>query len=87
MQLRAVASMLKTVTIELEDKTLQALQRLARQTDRSIGDLVYQAVRDYLEVQEWQHRKIAAGIAAADVGEFATEEELARVVTKYSTPE
>ena len=74
------------VTIELEDKTRQALDRLAQETNRSVDDLLNQAVRDYLEVQEWQRRKIEAGIAAAERGEFATEEELARIVGKYSRP-
>jgi len=79
--------MSKTVTIKLEQKTRQALYRLAQQTDRSIDDLVSQAIRDYLEVQKWQRQKIEAGIAAADLGEFATEEELARIDGKYSMPE
>ncbi len=79
--------MSETVTIELEDKIRQALLRLAQQTDRSIDDLVNRAIRDYLELQEWQRRKIEAGIAAADRCEFATDEELSRIVGKYSTPE
>jgi predicted transcriptional regulator len=52
--------------------------------NRSVDDLVNQAVRDYLALQEWQRQKIAAGIAAADRYEFATEEELARIAGKYS---
>jgi predicted transcriptional regulator len=80
----AEASMSKTLSIEMEDEVRRALDRLVRQTARSVDDIVNQAVRDYLDVHEWQQRKIEAGIAAADRGEFATEDELARIAAKYS---
>ncbi len=79
--------MSEIVTIELEHETRRALDRLAQRTNRSVDDLVNRAVRDYLELQEWQLRKIEAGIAAADRCEFVTEEELARILGKYSAPE
>ena len=76
--------MSETLSIEMEDEVRRALDRLVQQTARSVDDIVNQAVRDYLDVQEWQHRKIKPGIAAADRGEFATEDELARIAAKYS---
>jgi predicted transcriptional regulator len=75
-----------TITIDLEDDTRRALDRLAQQTGRPIDDLVNQAVRDYLQLQEWQRQKIEAGIAAAERGEFSTEDELMRIANKYSPP-
>jgi predicted transcriptional regulator len=74
------------LTIELEDETLRALDQLAHRTDRSRNQLVNQALKDYLELQAWQIGKIEAGIAAGDRGEFATDEDLARIAKKYSTP-
>jgi predicted transcriptional regulator len=74
----------ETVTIELDDEARQGLRRLARLTDRSVNDLVNQAIRNYLELQEWQRQKIEAGIAAADRLEFAAEEEIARIDGKYT---
>jgi predicted transcriptional regulator len=79
------SAMSNTVTIDLEDDAGRALDRLAQQTNRSVDALVNQAVRDYLNLQEWQWRKIEAGIAAAERGEFATEEELDRIAGKYPT--
>ena len=78
--------MSNTITIDLEDDARQALDRLAQQTGRPIDDLVNQTVRDYLDLQEWQRQKIEAGIAAADHGEFATEQELSWITNKYSPP-
>lgn len=73
-----------TLTIELDDEILRGLDQLAHGTDRSRNELVNQAVQNYLDLQAWQIEKIDAGIAAADQGDFATEEELARIAEKYS---
>ena len=76
----------RSVTFELDDETLQILDRLAERTERSRDDLINQAVQDYLALQGWQIDKIREGIAAAERGDFADEEEIARIVEKYSTP-
>jgi len=76
----------RSVTFELDDEILRTLDRLAERTERSRDDLISQAVEDYLAVQGWQIDKIRAGIAAAERGDFADEEEIARIVEKYSTP-
>ena len=36
------------------------------------------------EVRAWQDAKVRAAIKAADAGEFASEEEVRRVVQKYA---
>ena len=56
----------ETVTIKLDDKARQGLHRLALLTERSVEELVDQAIRNYLELQEWQRPKIEAGVAAAE---------------------
>ncbi len=76
----------RSVTFELDDETLQALDRLAQGTARTCGDLINQAVQDYLALQAWQIEKIEAGIGAAERGDFATEEEITRIAGKYSAP-
>jgi len=74
------------VTFELDDEILRTLDRLAERTERSRDDLISQAVQDYLALHSWQIDKIKAGIAAAERGDFADEQEIARIVEKYSTP-
>ena len=76
----------QSVTFEIDDETLQALDRLAVCTERSRIDVISRAVQDYVELQEWQLAKIQAGIAAADCGDFASDEEIERIAEKYSTP-
>ena len=78
--------MSRSVAVELDDEILQALDQLARRTERSRDDIICQAVQNFLDLQTWQIDKIEAGIAAAERGDFATEEEIARIAEKYSTP-
>jgi predicted transcriptional regulator len=79
--------MSKTVTVDLDESVLEALDRAAEHSARSRADIIAEAVRDYLETRRWQIEKIEAGIAAADRGDFASEDEVERVVGKYATPE
>ena len=74
-----------TVTVRLDDTTLQALDRLANATERSRDLLVTEAVEDYVALNTWQLSRIEAGIAAADRGEFASESEVARVREKFTS--
>jgi predicted transcriptional regulator len=71
-------------TVRLDDDTLAALDRLAEQMDRSRSWLVSRAVEDFVALNEWQIAKIKEGIAAADRGDFASDEEVARVRRKFS---
>jgi predicted transcriptional regulator len=40
-------------------------------------------VLDYLALNAWQLEKIAAGIEAADRGDFASDAEIERILRKY----
>ena len=71
-------------TVRLDDVTLAALDRLAEQTERSRSWLVARAVEDYVSLNEWQIARIKEGIAAADRGDFASDEEMARIRRKFS---
>ena len=71
-------------TVRLEETILGALDQLAEKTDRSRNWLVAKAVEDYVALNAWQVGKIEAGIAAADRGDFASDDEVARVRRKFS---
>jgi predicted transcriptional regulator len=76
--------MTSAFTLRLSDATLQALDQLAEKTERSRSWLAVRAIEDYIAVNAWQIAKTEAGIAAADRGEFAGDDDVARVVGKYS---
>jgi predicted transcriptional regulator len=71
------------LSVSLDETTLKALDELAEKTDRPRDWHVNQAVQDYVALNAWQIAKIEAGIAAADRGDFASEEEIARVRDKF----
>lgn len=72
-------------TIRLDDETLAKLDALAADTDRSRNWLAAKAIESYVELNAWQIEQIKEGIAEADRGEFATEEEVEAVFAKYRT--
>jgi len=73
-------------TVRLDDEKARKLDRLASRLDRSRSWLAAQAIEDYLAREEWQIAEIEAGIAQAERGDFASTEDLARIVAKYGTP-
>jgi predicted transcriptional regulator len=74
-------------TVRLDESTLTALDHLAEKTDRSRNWLVSRAVEDFVALNAWQLGKIEAGLAAADRGDFASDDELARVRKKFAAKE
>ncbi|MBS1164591.1 MAG: hypothetical protein H6R00_616 [Proteobacteria bacterium] len=73
-------------TVRLDDDEAEKLDRLASKLDRPRSYLAALAIADYLAREEWQIAEIEAGLSEADRGEFASADDLARVVAKYVTP-
>jgi len=71
-------------TVRLDDATLGALDRLAAKTERSRNWLVAKAIEDFVALNAWQVEKIEQGVAAAERGDFAGDDELARVRKKFA---
>jgi len=72
-----------TMTIRLDDDLKQRLDKLADATHRSKSFLATEAIRDFVELNEWQVQQIQAALTEADNGEFATEEQVAEVFKKW----
>jgi toxin ParE1/3/4 len=70
-----------SMTIRLPAGLKGRLQELADATGNHITRLAQDAVRFYLEFQEWQIAEIEAGLADADQQRFATEDQV-RVAIK-----
>lgn len=70
-------------TVRLDDATLNALDHLVEKTELSRNWLISRAVEDYVALNAWQIGKIEAGIAAAEKGDFASESDIARVLSKF----
>jgi len=70
-----------TVTLPLEVK--ERLEGLARTTARSKSLLAADAIASYLDLQEWQISEIRKGLEEAEAGEFASDEEVREVFSKW----
>ncbi|ROH88372.1 ribbon-helix-helix protein, CopG family [Pseudomethylobacillus aquaticus] len=75
--------MTTTVTIRLEDGIKEKLEKLADATNRSRSFLAAEAIRAYVETNEWQIHEIQQALLEADAGDFASEQELQAVTEKW----
>ncbi len=62
--------MTEIVSLRLDAELRKRLDNLARATERSRASLSAEAVRQYLDTQEWQIAAIKQGIAQADRSEL-----------------
>jgi predicted transcriptional regulator len=72
-----------TMTIRIEDEVKDRLDRLAESTHRSKSYLAAEAIRQFVENNEWQISEINAGLKEADAGDFATDAEVSAFAKKW----
>jgi len=72
-----------TMTIRLEPELKSRLDKLATATHRSKSFLASEAVREFIEMNEWQIKEIKAAIKEADEGDFSSPEEEAAIFAKW----
>lgn len=72
-----------TMTIRLDPGLKNRLEQLAKITDRSKSYLAAEAIREFIELNEWQLREIEQAVKEADNGEFASEQSLKKVLRKW----
>jgi len=58
------------VTLRLDAATRKRLDRLSKATDRSRAALAAEAIRLFVEINEWQIRAIQDGVQDAERGQF-----------------
>ena len=72
-----------TITVRLEDDVRDRLDVLAEATQRSKSFLAAEAIRAYVENNEWQIGEIQAAIMEADAGDFASDSDVAALAKKW----
>lgn len=73
-----------TMTIRLDPELKRRLDQLAQATQRSKSFLAAQALRDFIELNEWQIQEITDAIKEADNGDFAGNKEVDQFIAKWS---
>ncbi len=72
-----------TMTLRLEDDVKARLDKLAGATRRSKSFLAAEAIREFVENNEWQIREVKAAIKEANAGDFASDEEVAALARRW----
>jgi RHH-type transcriptional regulator, rel operon repressor / antitoxin RelB len=72
-----------TMTVRLEDDVKDRLDQLAQATQRSKSFLASEAIREFVDTNEWQIGEIKAALGEADAGDFASESEVQAVAQKW----
>ena len=75
--------MASTVSIRTTAEMLSQFSSLSESTGRSCNYLINQAMKEYLDREEWQIRSIRQALAEAEAGDFATDEDLAALDAKW----
>jgi RHH-type rel operon transcriptional repressor/antitoxin RelB len=73
----------QTVSFRMNSSELDALDGLAEILDRDRTYLLNEAVRNYLEVQQWQLEHIQEGIRQADAGQTVSHAEVRKMAAKW----
>jgi len=72
--------------IELDGDLDRRLSKAAEVMDQPKAALVEQAVRDFLELRDWQDAAIDEGLRAAEEGRIFEHDEIAEWVASWDTP-
>jgi predicted transcriptional regulator len=72
--------------IELDSDLDRRLSEVAEVMDQPKTALVEQAVRDFLEVRDWQDAAIDEGLRAAEEGRVFEHDEIVEWVASWDTP-
>ncbi len=63
---------------------IQDLDLVASSLDRDRSYVINEAIAAYLELHQWQIKHIKKGLKQADAGEFASEEDISKVLRRRS---
>ena len=72
-----------TLTIRIDPEVKDRLDRLAEATQRSKSFLAAEAIRSFVDTNEWQISEVRAALKEADAGDFATDKEVAALARKW----
>ena len=72
-----------TLTFRLEDEIKDRLDQLSDATQRSKSFLAAEAIRQFVEDNEWQIAEIQAAVKEADSNDFASDKDVAAIAKKW----
>jgi len=75
-----------TLSLRLDEEIISRLDRIAKALDRSRSWVIADAIRLYIETEGKDIEAILEGIASADAGDFAPQEEIDAIFDRLKRP-
>lgn len=72
------------LTLRLDPKLKRQLDRLSRATNRSRSFVAAEAIREYVELNNWQIEETKKALAEAERGDFASDADVQRTMRKWT---
>jgi predicted transcriptional regulator len=71
-------------TFLLDSEKKEALKAIATVTDRDLTYVLNEAIASYLDIYQWLLDEINKGVAEAEAGDFASDDEVQAVFAKLT---
>lgn len=68
---------LKAISVRLDDETLNRVGKMAKAINRPRAWVMAEAVKQYVEREEWFIREVEKGLAAAEQGQLTDHDDIA----------
>ncbi|HEX4768671.1 MAG TPA: ribbon-helix-helix protein, CopG family [Lichenihabitans sp.] len=65
-----------SITLHLNAEKRDALDAIARTTDRPRNAIIDEAIDTYLDLHRWQVAHVGEGLRQADAGEFVSDDDV-----------
>jgi len=65
-----------SMTVRVEERTRKTLDKIAATMDRDRSYVVNEAIDSYIELHQWQVKRIKEGLRQARAGEFVPQAEV-----------
>ena len=72
------------LTLRLNSQLKKQLDRLSKAMNRTRSFVASEAIREYVELNEWQIDEVKKALVEADREDFASDAEASRVVKKWT---
>jgi RHH-type rel operon transcriptional repressor/antitoxin RelB len=72
------------LTLRLDPKLKKQLDHLSQAVNRSRSFVAAEAIREYVALNNWQIQDTVKALEEADRGDFATDKEVKRALTKWT---
>ena len=74
---------MKPTTVRIDENVIGRLDSLAKTQDRPRSYLINQALKQYVEYEEWVCQEVRAGLKEVEQGEIATDSEVRAAFKKW----